>query len=250
MTRAVNEGTVQRSMNTRWYRNGRALGVGVGIAVGVGLDPDDDPEEEEAEGACLMDVKLAGKLFTLAVALGVGLTLAGCGRRDAQSREDAHRGGGHESGHAHGQRGNGSGHHAAPHGGSLNVIESCELAHVEVKVEGSVMTCWFVGGGQDTGRSVRVPDEQITLSVVTVDNTRRTLVLLAEPIELAEERVGDCSCFEGEADWLPAAKRFEASGTVTMKGKARELKIHYPGGHDPNHEHGHGDGNGHHDASD
>ena len=40
-------------METRWHRNGSALGVGVGIgiAVGVGLDPDadadSDPEEEE-----------------------------------------------------------------------------------------------------------------------------------------------------------------------------------------------------------
>ena len=100
--------------------------------------------------------------------------------------------------------------------------------------------------------SQRIPvvDEKITLSVTMEDNTKKTLVLLAEPIELAEERVGNCSCFEGEADWLPAAKRFEASGTVTVKGKTRELKIHYPGGHGPDHEHGQGDGNGYHDASD
>ena len=48
-------GTVRRSVKTRWYRNGRALGVGIGIgiAVGAGLDPDadpdSDPEEEEEE---------------------------------------------------------------------------------------------------------------------------------------------------------------------------------------------------------
>ena len=197
-----------------------------------------------------MDVKTARKAFALATVFGVALTLAGCERRHAQGRDDAHGGGGHEPGHAHEQRANGGSHHQAPHGGALNVIESCELAHVEVRIEGSVMTCWFVGGGQDTGRSVRVPDEKITLSVTMEDNTKKTLVLLAEPIELAEERVGNCSCFEGEADWLPAAKRFEASGTVTVKGKTRELKIHYPGGHGPDHEHGQGDGNGYHDASD
>ena len=50
MTRKL-AGTVKRPMETRWHRNGSALGVGVGIgiAVGVGLDPDADADTDPEE---------------------------------------------------------------------------------------------------------------------------------------------------------------------------------------------------------
>jgi hypothetical protein len=131
--------------------------------------------------------------------------------------------------------------HAAAHGGCLNVIGSCENGHAEVKVEGDVLRLWFVSGEKNTDKAVRVPDNDIALSVkVEGEKDTKTLMLKCKPSQLLEEKDGDCSCFEGQADWLKTAKDFEATGAVTFKGKRQEFKIDYPHGHDPDHE-GHGD---------
>jgi len=127
-------------------------------------------------------------------------------------------------------------HHKAHHGGCLNAVDKCEIAHVEVRVSGDVMKCWFVGGGHDTDKAVRIPEKKIILSVKSGNNEEKRLVLKARPIELAEEKVGDCSFFEGKADWLLSLKEFEAYGKATVKGKIRDIKIHYPEGYDPDHE--------------
>jgi hypothetical protein len=130
-----------------------------------------------------------------------------------------------------------AGGHKAAHDGCLNVIGECETGHAEVKVEGDVLRLWFVGGGSDTGRAVRVPEKEIVLNV-KIDGQKESgsLALKAKPNQLAEEKEGDCSCFEGRADWLKGVKGFEAEGRVTFKGKPETLKIDYPHGHDPGHE--------------
>jgi len=126
------------------------------------------------------------------------------------------------------------GEHKAAHGGCLNAIGTCENGHAEVKIEGNVLMLWFVGGGSDTDKAVRIPDKEISLSV-TLDGEKeaKTLVLKAKPNELAEEKEGDCSHFEGQADWLKDAKKFAATGKVTFKGKKQDLRIEYPAGYDP-----------------
>lgn len=149
----------------------------------------------------------------------------------------------HESPHkehhhdAHHENNHEEHHHEAHHGGCLNAVAKCEIAHVEVKVSGDVMKCWFVGGGHDTDKAVRIPDREIILSVKSGNNEEKKLVLKARPIELAEEKIGDCSFFEGKADWLSSLKEFEAYGKATVKGKIRDIEIHYPEGYDPDHEH-------------
>lgn len=125
--------------------------------------------------------------------------------------------------------------HVAHHGGSLNVIEKCEIAHLEVKVGDGSIECWFVGGGRDTGKSVRVPDEQVVLSVNLGDESAVSLALFPAPLELAGETVGDCSHFSGAADWLAENIEFTASGKATVKGTERKFIIRYPEGHDPEH---------------
>ncbi|MFH1076724.1 MAG: hypothetical protein V1753_07815 [Pseudomonadota bacterium] len=125
--------------------------------------------------------------------------------------------------------------HEAHHGGSLNAIDKCEIAHVEVKVVNNVIRCWFVSGGHDTDKAVRIPDKEIRLSVILKDSTKKELILQPKPIELAEEKVGDCSYFEAQADWLSFQKEFKAFGKATVKGKMRDINIQYPEGYDPDH---------------
>lgn len=123
--------------------------------------------------------------------------------------------------------------HEAHHGGCLNAIETCEVGHAEAKIEGDTLKIWFVGGGTDTGKSVRVADQNITLMLTTPQKQEKTVILEPRPNELAEEKVGDCSYFEGKAPWLSGLKKFIATGKVSFKGKDRKIVIEYPKGYDP-----------------
>ena len=136
-------------------------------------------------------------------------------------------------------------HHKAHHGGCLNAIDNCELAHIEVKVSENKLKCWFVGGGHDTNKAVRIPEKQIILSIKFGNSEDRKLTLKAVPIVLAEETVGDCSYFEAKAEWLSSLKEFQAFGKAKVKGKIRDIEIHYPEGYDPDHEHEHKREHGH-----
>ena len=127
--------------------------------------------------------------------------------------------------------------HKAAHGGCLNAIGSCATGHAEVQVEGEVLRLWFVGGENDTDKAVRVPDKEITLTVkVEGEKEPRTVTLKCKPNQLLEEKEGDCSYFEGQADWLKEVQGFEATGTVNFKGKKENLKIDFPHGYDPDHQ--------------
>jgi hypothetical protein len=123
--------------------------------------------------------------------------------------------------------------HKAHHGGCLNAIETCAVGHAEVKLEGDVMKVWFVGGENQTDKAVRLSDKQIALAVKLDGGQEKTLTLDAKPNELAEEKVGDCSFFQGKADWLAGVKKFTATGKVNHTGKERPIKIEYPEGYDP-----------------
>jgi hypothetical protein len=158
------------------------------------------------------------KLMAAAAAAALALA-AGCGKDGHEEK--------HEGGHGH----------QAAHGGCLNAVGKCETGHAEIKVEEDVLKLWFVGGGHDTAKAVRVPDKEVVLTVkVAGEKEPRTLSLKAAPLALAEEKEGDCSCFEGRADWLKGVKDFEATGAVTFKGRKEDLKIDYPHGYDPDHE--------------
>ncbi len=109
---------------------------------------------------------------------------------------------------------------------------TCENGHAEVKLEGDTLRVWFVAGGSDTDRSVRIPDRSVRLQVQTKGG-EKTLVLHPTPLELAGEKVGDCSCFEGAAPWLGGLASFTARGQVTFRGKSAPLRIEYPKGYDP-----------------
>ena len=126
------------------------------------------------------------------------------------------------------------GEHKTAHGGCLNAIGTCENGHAEVKVADDVLKLWFVGGGSDTWKAVRITDKEINLSVsLNGEKEQKTLLLKAKPNELAEEKEGDCSSFEGKAECVKDTKKFTATATINFKGKKQELRIEVPNGYDP-----------------
>jgi hypothetical protein len=130
--------------------------------------------------------------------------------------------------------------HKPFHDGVLNVIGK-ELAHAEVLIVEDSLEVWFVGGGQDTGRSVQIKAAEIPLVVKIPGQGQKKLILKADPMKLAGEKMGYCSHFVARADWLKGVKEFEATGSVVIKGVKEKLIIHYPEGYDPLHNHGHKD---------
>jgi hypothetical protein len=128
--------------------------------------------------------------------------------------------------------------HKAHHGGILNVIGK-ELAHVEVRIQEDTLEAWFVGGGQDTGRSVQIKVAEISLTINIPSRGQKNLVLNADPLKLAGEKIGYCSHFVARADWLKDVKEFEGKGSVVIKGVKEKLIIKYPTGYDPLHRQGH-----------
>lgn len=87
------------------------------------------------------------------------------------------------------------------------------------------MEAWFVGGGQDTGRSVQIKAAKIPLTINIPSQGQKNLVLKVDPLKLAGEKMGYCSHFVARADWLNGVKEFEAKGSVVIKGVKEKLII-------------------------
>jgi hypothetical protein len=150
--------------------------------------------------------------------LVAAILVAGCNKQDSDAKKPEAKEAGHE----------------AHHGGCLNAIETCEVGHAEIKIEGDLLRCWFVGGESHTDQAVRVTDKEIVLAVKLADGQLKSLTLQPKPNQLANEKVGDCSYFEGHADWLKGITEFKADGKVSCRGKEnRALTIEFPKGYDP-----------------
>ena len=61
------------------------------------------------------------------------------------------------------------------------------------------------------------------------------MLLKADPMRLAGEKIGHCSHFSARPDWLAEINEFEARGEIVFKGIRRPLHIEYPAGYDPGH---------------
>lgn len=124
--------------------------------------------------------------------------------------------------------------HKAAHGGCLNALGTCENGHAEARLSDGTLDVWFVGGGSDTEKAVRIPDASFALNVALPGSAAaRPLELEARPSELSEEKVGDCSHFVGKAEWLKGVSAFTATGEATFRGRRQAVRIEYPGGYDP-----------------
>jgi len=120
--------------------------------------------------------------------------------------------------------------HEAGHGGILNVIGE-EVGHVEMRIFNGVADLWFVGGGNDTDRSVPIDADEVRLVI------QKEVIFKASPLALAGESKGNCSHFVAQAEWLDDIQPFSASGKVIFKGSEFDLIVHYPEGYDPHHQH-------------
>ena len=160
------------------------------------------------------------------IILIAALLAAGCSTEDAEERHGHHEG------------------HKAPHGGVLNAIEKCSVGHIEALLEGKKLILYFVGSHDKTGTSLPIKAGKLQLTVKLGDGTENRLTLQPSPLKLAGEKVGHCSRFEGEADFLEGAESFHASGKVEVNGMVRKLTVNYPDGFHPSHkqeEHDHND---------
>jgi len=123
--------------------------------------------------------------------------------------------------------------HVPSHGGTFNVVGSCETGHAEAKVEGSTLKVWFTGSCCELKKPVRLKDREIKLSVeIPGETTPRELVLKEKPLTLSGEKEGDSSCFEANAAWLAGVKKFTASTKLKFQGTDIDLKIVWPEGND------------------
>jgi hypothetical protein len=127
--------------------------------------------------------------------------------------------------------------HVAVHGGCLNEIGACENGHAEARVEGTRLRLWLVGGGSNTAAALRIVDPSIVLTTkATAAMPAHTLTLVAKPLILAEEKIGFCSYFEAEAEWLAGIAQLESTGSITFNGKKIDLIVNWPVGYDPDHD--------------
>jgi hypothetical protein len=100
--------------------------------------------------------------------------------------------------------------HIAVHGGCLNEIGGCENGHAEVKIDGTRLRMWLVGGGNNTTTAMRVPDASIALAItIGTGQPPRTLVLAAKPLILAEETIGALLLLRGERRLAGRGRRAE-----------------------------------------
>ncbi len=126
--------------------------------------------------------------------------------------------------------GNHTNSHEAPHQGVLSEIERCSVGHAEIKIDGNTLQLWLLDGGNATSRSVQSPDESIPLSVTGHDQVRFEMVLIADPMKLAGEKIGHCSRFTGHSDKLKNLTSFQAFGWLRFKGQMRPLRLGFPDG--------------------
>jgi hypothetical protein len=123
--------------------------------------------------------------------------------------------------------------HAPPHGGSFNVVGSCETGHAEAKLDGSTLKVWFTGSCCELKKPVRLPCKEIKLQVELKGVAgQKELILKAKPLALSGEKEGASSFFEGSAPWLSGAKEFVASAKLKFQGSDVDFKIVWPEGND------------------
>ncbi len=122
--------------------------------------------------------------------------------------------------------------HKPPHGGTPVVLGD-EIYHVELVLDaatGKLQAFVFDGELENFIRSA-VPAIEIDAAV---NGQPRTVVLSAVANPATGETVGDTSLFEGQADWLKAAKEFDATlKIITIRGTTfADVKFNFPKGND------------------
>jgi len=141
--------------------------------------------------------------------------LSGC----RESKHGSHSGHGHE--------------HTPPHGGTP-VILGNEEYHLELVLDpaSGTLRSYVLDGHMD--KFIRLTNESFTVTAKLNDKTE-TLVFRAVPNNATGEKAGNTALFEAQADWLKAAKSFDAViDELTVRGKKFEkIGFHFPKGSGP-----------------
>lgn len=128
--------------------------------------------------------------------------------------------------------------HVAPHGGTL--VEIGEHAYnVELLREAASgkLTAWILDAHADDFVRIKAPSLALD---TTVAGTKKILTLAAVANPATDEKIGDTSQFEVQADWLKSADKFAGTFTVEIRGTVYK-DVAYALGTADGHAHGSGD---------
>jgi hypothetical protein len=153
-----------------------------------------------------------------ALALPLGLTVAGCARKEAAPPATAAPVARHE--------------HHPPHGGTAVVLGD-EIYHLEFVRDAGAgrLSAYILDGEMENFIRSAAPSFEI---VATVGGERRPLVLQAVANPATGETVGNTSLFEATADWLKATPSFDAVlTTLDIRGTVfSAVPFNFPKGND------------------
>ena len=152
----------------------------------------------------------------LAAAALSALVLAGCGKEAPPPEADVP--------HHH--------HHHAPHGGTAVELGD-EQYHVELVLDAATGTLQAYLLEAELENFVRSSAPTLDIEA-TVAGAPRAVSLAAVPNAETGETVGDTSLYEGQADWLKAARVFDGTiKSVTIRGTSyTDVKFNFPKGND------------------
>jgi hypothetical protein len=128
--------------------------------------------------------------------------------------------------------------HVAPHGGTL--VEIGEHAYnVELLRDAASgkLTAWILDAHADDFVRIKAPSLALD---TTVAGTKKILTLAAVANPATDEKIGDTSQFEVQADWLKSADKFAGTFTVEIRGTVYK-DVAYALGTADGHAHGSGD---------
>lgn len=154
-----------------------------------------------------MMVPSAPRRIALFLALaGAVCPLTGCG-----GGHDPEHGDGHDHDHADDASTGGHGHvHVAPHGGVLVPLGE-ESAHVELLLEGDLLTAWLLDA--EAEKPLRSAQDALAMTIVTDEGA---VDVRLEPVAsaLTGETVGDTSQFQTTATSLVGVDLAHVTGSI------------------------------------
>jgi hypothetical protein len=151
--------------------------------------------------------------------LSAALLLAGCAKAPPPPEADVP--------HHH--------HHHAPHGGAAVELGD-EQYHVELVLDPTTGTLQAYVLDAELENFVRASAPTLDIEA-TVAGGPKAVSLAAVPNTETGETVGDTSLYEGQADWLKAARVFDGTiKSVTIRGTSyTDVKFNFPKGSDTAH---------------
>jgi hypothetical protein len=161
---------------------------------------------------------MRSRSLLLAAALPA-LLLAGCGKAAAPPDADVP--------HHH--------HHHAPHGGAAVELGDEEY-HVELVLDAATGTLQAYVLDAELENFVRSSAPTLEIEA-TIAGAPKAVSLAAVPNAETGETVGDTSLYEGQADWLKAARVFDGTlKTIAIRGTTfSDVKFNFPKGSDSGH---------------